>query len=399
MAMKKHRFSEETNIVHGMEHLPARTMDLVPPIHMTATFSFNDFDHGAGVFDASSKGYAYTRISNPTVDLLQEKIALLEGADASLAAASGMAAIASVAMTMAAPGDNFIACNSLYGGTFALFNNHLRKHNISPRFVSPLKANLMDRVDSLVDGNTRFMFIETPANPTLSIINIELWAYIADQHGIPLVVDNTFASFYLQKPLGLGAQIVVYSATKYLGGHGDIIGGMVVGKDKIIQRIKSEYMDHFGPCISPFNAWLVLRGLKTLAIRMDRHSSSAMKVAAWLESHPKLSRTYYPGLKSHPEHLLAKKQMKQFSGIIGFDLRGGAASARTMLNSVELCTLAVSLGDCETLIQHPASMTHSTYSREDLKEAGIDEGLVRLSIGLEDPDDIILDLEKALDAV
>jgi methionine-gamma-lyase len=399
MSTKKNRFSEETNIVHGIDHSHMTTSDLVAPIHMTSTFKFNDFDHGAGVFDGSQPGYVYTRIANPTVDDLQEKMALLEGGEAAIATASGMAAIAAIVMTLAAPGDNFVACNSVYGGTFALFNYHLRKFNIAPRFVAPVTSNAIDRVASLMDSNTRFMFVETPANPTLSIINIELWAYLADQHRIPLVVDNTFASPYLQKPLDLGAQLVIHSATKYLGGHGDIIGGMVVGKKNMIQRIRTEYMDHFGPAISPFNAWLILRGLKTLAIRMDRHSSTALKIAIWLANHPKISQIYYPGLESHPDHQVAQKQMKQFSGILGFDLKGGREAAKTLLNSVKLCTLAVSLGDCDTLIQHPASMTHSTYSETDLKAAGIDQGLVRLSLGLEHPDDIMDDLENALDAI
>lgn len=399
MSIKKNRFTEETNIVHGIDQSQISTLDLVAPIHMTSTFKFNDFDHGAGVFDGSHPGYAYTRISNPTVDLFQEKMSLLEGGEAAMATASGMAAIAAMAMTLAGPGDNFVACNSVYGGTFALFNDHLRKFNISPRFVAPMKTNVIDRVAALIDGNTRFLFVETPANPTLSIINIELWAYLADQYQIPLVVDNTFATPYLQKPLDLGAQLVVHSATKYLGGHGDIIGGIVVGEKSMIQRIKTEYMDHFGPAISPFNAWLILRGLKTLAIRMDRHSNTALKIAMGLVNHPRINQVYYPGLESHPDHRLAKKQMTQFSGILGFDLKGGRASARTLLNSVQLCTLAVSLGDCDTLIQHPASMTHSTYSGEDLKAAGIDQGLVRLSLGLEHPDDIMDDLEQALAAI
>ncbi|MCP4119019.1 MAG: aminotransferase class I/II-fold pyridoxal phosphate-dependent enzyme [Desulfobacteraceae bacterium] len=399
MATKKNRFSEETNIVHGIDNSHISTQDLVAPIHMTSTFKFNDFDQGAGVFDGSRQGYVYTRIANPTVDLLQEKMALLEGGEAAIATASGMAAIAAVTMTLAGPGDNFVACNSVYGGTFALFKDHLRKFNISPRFVSPVKTNTIDRVASLMDADTRFLFIETPANPTLSIINIELWATLADQHRIPLVVDNTFASPYLQKPLDMGAHLVIHSATKYLGGHGDIIAGMVIGDGAMIQRIRTEYMDHFGPAVSPFNAWLILRGLKTLAIRMDRHSSTALKVAMWLENHPKVSQVYYPGLGSHPDHLLAQKQMKQFSGILGFELKGGRAAARTLLNRVELCTLAVSLGDCDTLIQHPASMTHSTYSEADLRAAGIDQGLVRLSLGLEHPDDIMDDLETALAAI
>lgn len=396
--MTKHHSTakEETLIVHGISQCHTTSMDLVPPIHMTSTFKFTDQPHAQEVFAGTREGYLYSRISNPTVDQLQEKMALLEGTQDAIATASGMSAVASVVMSLARPGDNIIACNAVYGGTFALFHNHLADFNIETRFISPQASNDTANITPLIDEKTRLLYIETPANPTLDIIDIALWASLARTHGIPLVVDNTFASPWLQKPIKQGADIVVHSATKYLGGHGDIIGGIIAGEKAMTTRIREAYVNHFGPSMSPFNAWLVLRGIKTLAVRMERHCQSAMTIARWLDSHPHVSHVYYPGLPSHANHDIAVRQMKAFSGIMSFDIKGGIEAGKTMLNAVKLCTLAVSLGDCETLIQHPASMTHATYSPQDLKKAGISPGLIRLSVGLEHPDDIIADLDQAL---
>lgn len=393
------RFQEETLIIHGIRSCNTTSMDLVPPIHMTSTFTFRDHAHGAGVFTGAEEGYLYSRISNPTVLQLQEKMALLEGTEDAIATASGMAAASSVLMSFAHPGDNVVACNTLYGGTFALLHQHLAAFNIETRFLSPKETNDRDQIASLVDEKTRLFYIESPANPTLDIIDISLWASIARTSEIPLAVDNTFATTYLQKPVSLGADIVIHSATKYLGGHGDAIGGVIAASSEITSLIREAYFNHFGPCMSPFNAWLILRGLKTLAVRMNRHSKSAMKIARWLEGHAKIDKVYYPGLTSHTNHELAVRQMKLFSGIIAFELKRGIEAGKKMIDSVKLCTIAVSLGDCETLIQHPASMTHSTYSPEDLRKAGIGQGLIRLSVGLEDPRDIIADLDQALQAV
>jgi len=388
--------SMDTKIVHGTGSEHSTHMDLVAPIHMTSTFKLKNVEHGAGIFDGTEQGYTYTRISNPTIDLLQKKIAILEGGEAGIATSSGMAAIASTALTLAKPGDNFISCSTVYGGTFALFKHHLKNFNIQQRVIVPAAFSSKNRIEKLMDEKTRFLYLETPANPTLDVIDIEMWGSIARKHGKILIVDNTFATPYLQNPLQLGADIVVHSATKYLGGHGDIIGGIVVGTEKMIARIKKEYVQHFGPVISPFNAWLVLRGIKTLALRMERHSENALKIAAWLENHPKVKKVYYPGLISHPGHQIAKNQMKRFSGMLSFEVKGGIKAGKLIMNNVELCILAVSLGDCETLIQHPASMTHATYTREEREIAGISDGLVRLSVGLEHADDIIADLEQAL---
>ena len=392
--MKK--FAKDTDIVHGIHTSHSTSLDLVPPIHMTSTFKFRNADHGAGVFQGTDEGYAYTRVGNPTVDLLQEKIAVLEGGASAIATSSGMSAIASVCLGLAKPGDHIVSCATLYGGTFALFNRHLRDLNIHTRFISPSEAASSAQIQGQIQQNTKFLYIETPANPTLDVVDIAQWAGIAKGHGIPLVVDNTFASPYLQNPLKLGARIVVHSATKYLGGHGDIIGGMIVGSEKMMDQIMDEYVLHYGPIMSPFNAWLVLRGVKTLALRMERHSDSALKIAHWLAGHPKVANVHYPGLSSHAGYAIAQKQMKKFGGMIAFEVRGGTEAGKQVMDKVELCALAVSLGDCETLIQHPASMTHATYSREERAKAGISDGLIRISVGIENADDIIADIEQAM---
>lgn len=388
--------SPETEAVHGSSTPPLPTLDLVPPIHMTSTFRFRDVDHGAGLFDGSAEGYIYSRMGNPTVDLLQEKVARLEGAEDAVATASGMAAIAAVVMSLLAPGENLVAAATLYGGTFALFNSRLKRWGVTARFLPATRFDDPAAIAAAIDSQTRLLFIESPANPTLDIVDISLWAGIARHHGIPLIVDNTFASPLLQRPLALGAEAVVHSATKYLGGHGDIIGGIVAGSRTLTARIREDYTHLFGPCLSPFNAWLVLRGIKTLALRMHRHSESALTIARWLAGHPKVARVFYPGLASHPGHTIAKRQMRAFGGMVAFEITGGLAVGKRVMDRLRLCTLAVSLGDCETLIQHPASMTHATYSPAERQAAGISDGLIRLSVGLEAPQDIIADLDQAM---
>lgn len=392
-------FANATQIVHGVHAEHVDSMDLVPPLHLTATFRFRDADHGADLFAGREEGYIYSRVSNPSVDLLERKLAVLEGAEAGIAAASGMAACAAVALSMVEPGKNLVSCATLYGGTFALFSEHLKDLGIAARFIPPDQSNDRSRIEAACDADTRLMWMETPANPTLDVIDIALWADIARKRGIPLAVDNTFASPYLQRPLSMGASLAVHSATKYLNGHGDVVGGMVAGARDLIDRIRKHYMIHFGPVMSPFSAWLISRGIKTLAVRMTRHCDSARKIAAWLAGHPKVSAVHYPGLPRHPGHQLAAKQMRNFGGMIAFEVKGGFDAGKRAMNRVRLCILAVSLGDCETLIQHPASMTHATYSPEARKKAGIADGLIRLSVGLESADDIIADLDQALFAV
>jgi methionine-gamma-lyase len=396
MKQKRPMLAKETEIVHGVHADHVTSKDLVAPIHMTSAFRFENSDHGAALFSGARQGYIYSRISNPTVCLLEEKIALLEEGEAALAASSGMAAIASTVMTLAKPEDNFLSCTTVYGGTFAFFNQRLRQFQIEARFISPADARKPRSMEALIDSKTRFLFMETPANPTLDILDIGMWADIARNHRIPLVVDNTFATPYLQNPIAMGADLVIHSATKYLGGHADIIGGLVVGKKSVIDRIKEEYIHYFGPIMSPFNAWLFLRGIKTLALRMEKHCANALAVADFLNAHSEILKVYHPGLPSHPGHRIAKSQMKRFGAMMAFEVRGGIEAGKKVMDSVRLCTLAVSLGDCDTLIQHPATMTHSTYSKEERERAGITDGLIRLSVGIESADDIIADLSNAL---
>jgi methionine-gamma-lyase len=391
--MKKE--AKETQVVHGIHTGDTNTLDLVAPIHMTSAFEFKNAAHGAGLFSGKDDGYIYTRISNPTVSMFQAKMAILEGGEDAIATSSGMSAIASIALSLAKPGDNFISCTTVYGGTFALFTENLKALQIEARLISPALSDSKKAIESLVDKKTRFLYMETPANPTLDVIDIEMWACIARKHLIPLVVDNTFATAYLQNPLLIGADVVVHSATKYISGHADVIGGVIVGKKKMMDRIRAEYIHHLGPTMSPFNAWLFLRGIKTLAVRMERHCLNAMRVAEWLNSHPKVTKVYYPGLPSHPGHSIAKKQMKCFGGMIAFEVSGGIKAGQAVMDNVHICRLAVSLGDCDTLIQHPASMTHSTYTKEDRTAAGIPDGLIRISVGIEHADDIIKDLENS----
>lgn len=382
----------ETDVVHGGQHPDKETGALSPPIYQTSTFAFRDADHGARLFKGEEKGHIYTRISNPTIELLARKIAFLESAEAGLIFASGLAAIYNVVVNLVGSGLNVVSDDTIYGGTYTLFKNVLPKLGIKVVFVD---ASDVGQLTDAVNKETKLIFIETPANPTLKIIDIVKCAEIARNNNTPLCVDNTFATPYLQKPIAMGADIVVHSATKYFGGHGDIIGGVTVGKHEFIDKLWKDAKD-IGASISPFNAWLILRGLKTLAVRMERHCANAQKIAEFLIQNEKIEKTYYPGLKSHPGHDIASKQMRGFGGMVGFDVKGGKKAGKSLMNSVKLCILAVSLGDVDTLIEHPGSMTHSGYTEEELKECGINPGFVRLSVGLEHADDLIDDFKQAL---
>ncbi len=383
-----------TQMVHAGQKPDPLTGALSTPIYQTSTFVFDSAEQGAARFALEEPGYIYTRLGNPTQDQLEEKMAVLERGEAGLAVASGMTAIAAPLWTLCSAGDHIVAANTLYGCTFALLSHAMPKFGIEVTFVD---ATDPENVDKAMKSNTKAVYIETPANPTMTIMNIKALASIAHRHGAQLMVDNTFMSPYCQRPLELGADIVVHSATKYLNGHGDVIAGVIVGRKDFVTQVRLEGVkDITGGCISPFNAWLILRGLKTLGVRMDRHCSNAMQVAQHLAQHPKVEAVYYPGLETHPQYALAKQQMTSFGGIISFEIKGGVAAGRKVMNSVELCSLAVSLGDTETLIQHPASMTHSPVPPEERLKAGISDGLIRLSVGLEDVADIIADLDQAL---
>jgi methionine-gamma-lyase len=392
--LKKAKFA--TLCVHGSGGIDPATGAVSIPIYQSSTFAFESARAGAEIFSGEREGYVYTRIGNPTQDALEREIAFLENGEAALAFGSGMAAISSVILSLCNSGSNIVSSNTLYGGTHQLFMETFPRYNIEIREVDGTK---IDNFAKSIDGNTRGIYIETPANPTLAIIDIAGCAQIAHKHKIPLIVDNTFCTPYFQKPLDLGADIVVHSATKYIGGHGDTVAGLVVGKKDYISDLRGSILRDIGGIISPLNAWLLVRGLKTLAIRMQRHEENALDVAKYLTFHPKILKVWYPGLTTHPQHKRACEQMTGFGGIVSFEIKGGRKAGEKLMNSVRLFVLAVSLGDVDSLIEHPASMTHSTYSAEELEKLGVSEGFVRLSVGIEDRHDLINDLSQALKRV
>ncbi len=368
------------------------------PIYQSSTFIFESAEQGGKRFALEEPGYIYSRLGNPTTNSLEEKLALLEGAEAAVAFSSGMGAITSSIWPFVKEGDHIIAGRTLYGCTFAYLSHGISKFGVEVTFVDTTDpAN----VKAAMKENTKIVYLETPVNPTMELADIEEISKIAHEvEGCLVVVDNTFATPVIQKPLELGADIVVHSATKYLNGHGDIIAGIAAGSVELMTQVRLVGLkDMTGAVMSPNDAFLLMRGMKTLGVRMDRHCENAMKVAEFLEGHPAVEVVYYPGLKSFAQYDLAQKQMKKPGGMISFEVKGGVEGGRTVMNNVEICSLAVSLGDTETLIQHPASMTHSTYTKEELKEAGVPEGLIRLSVGLEDVEDIIEDLKQALDRI
>ena len=369
---------------------------LSTPIYQTSTFVFDSCEQGGRRFAGQEGGYIYTRLANPTVSVLENKIAALEGGEACLATASGMGAISSCLWTIAGAGKHIIADGTLYGCTFALRNHGVTRYGVEVDFID---TSDLDSLKAHLKENTVAVYLETPANPTLKITDISAVAQIAHAYNpeIKVVCDNTFASPALQNPLALGADVVVHSATKYLNGHGDVVAGFVVGKADFIGQVRMFGLkDMTGAVMDPFAAFLLLRGLKTLELRMARHCENARKIAAFLERHPAVEKVYYPGLENHVGHEVAARQMRDFGGMLSFEVKGGKAAGMKLVNSLQLITVAVSLGDAESLIEHPASMTHSTYSEEELADAGIAPGLIRLSAGLENAEDLIADLEQAM---
>ena len=371
---------------------------LSTPIYQTSTFVFDSTEQGGARFAGKEEGYIYSRLGNPTTTVAEEKIAALECGEAAAATSSGMGAISSALWTLLRAGDHVIADKILYGCTFALLCHGMTRYGVEVEF---LDTSDLEAVKKAMKKNTRVVYLETPANPNLKISDIEEIAKIAHTNEYTkVVVDNTFASPYLQKPLLLGADLVVHSATKYLNGHGDVIAGFVVGNKELITEVKLfGIKDMTGSVLGPMEAYLIIRGMKTLEVRMRKHCENALKVAEFLEAHDRVAEVYFPGLKSHPGHEIAAKQMDAFGGIMSFELKGGFEAGKILLNNLKLCSLAVSLGDTETLIQHPASMTHSPYTKEERMEAGITDGLVRLSVGLENIEDIIADLEYGLSKI
>ncbi|ATC34187.1 methionine gamma-lyase [Caulobacter vibrioides] len=368
---------------------------LTPPLHLTSTFAFESAEAGGEMFAGTREGHFYSRISNPTTDLLERRLASLEGAEAAVATASGMGAITATLWSFLRAGDEVITDQTLYGCTFAFLRDGLTRFGVTVKQVDMTRPEALAAV---ISEQTRIVYFETPANPNMRLVDIAAITRIAHGAGAKVVVDNTYATPCLTRPLALGADIVVHSATKYLGGHGDLVGGIAAGGVEDMARVRlCGVKDMTGAVMSPFTAFLVLRGLKTLSLRMARHSQSAQTVARWLEDHPAVEQVFYPGLQSFPQRDLAACQMASGGGMMAFELKGGHTAGVAMMNRLALIRRAVSLGDAETLIQHPASMTHSPYTPEERAAAGIGEGMVRLSVGLEDLADILADLEMALE--
>ena len=385
----------DTKLIHsgfkGDEH-----GSVVTPIYQTSTFSFLDADDGADKFAKKIPGYIYTRIGNPTISDLEVAMADLENGIGGIAVASGMAAVNLVYMGFLKSGDHVIASEAMYGPSRTVLEKFYTQYNVESSFTD---TGDIESIKKLIKPNTKLLYIETPTNPTMVITDLRSVSELAHEHGIVVAVDNTFSSPVLQKPLDLGADIVLHSITKFINGHADVVGGVVVAKTEDHYRKLRNLMILTGANMDPHQAFLTRRGLKTLSVRMERSEKNAMKVAEFLENNPKVLKVLYPGLKSHPQHELAKTQMSGYGALMGFELKGGLNAGKTMMNSVNLAILAVSLGGIETLIQHPASMTHASMRKEDRIEAGITDGLVRLSVGIENIEDILADLSQALEKV
>lgn len=387
-----------TDALHGSSMKDAYGA-LVTPIYNSSTFIFDSTAQGAARFALEEAGYIYGRIGNPTCAALEETMAKLEGGEAALVTASGMGAITATIWTCISAGEEIVADKTLYGCTFEFLAHHLSRFGVKVHFIEMTDEA---QLHAALNEKTRIVYLETPANPNLKITDIEKTAQIAHAYNpaIRVICDNTFCSPYLQKPLSLGADLVVHSATKYLNGHGDLLAGVVVGDLETITQIRLVGIkDMTGAVLAPNEAYLFHRGVQTLPVRMERHCASAMKIARYLESNDKVEAVFYPGLESHPGHEIAKKQMRAFGGMVSFIVKGGRERAAIVADSVKVATLAVSLGATQTLIEHPASMTHSPYSEEELEAAGIPAGLIRFSVGLEDPDDLIRDLQQAFEKV
>ena len=387
-----------TQAIHaGMEKNPFGA--LATPIFQTSTFVFDSCAQGGRRFAGEEGGYVYSRLGNPTTSTLERKVAALEHAEDAVAAASGMGAITAAIWTVCKAGDHIIADSILYGCTFSFLEHGMKRYGVDVSFID---TSNLDEVRAAIRPNTSLIYLETPANPTLKIEDIAAVCGIAHGEGrnITVMCDHTSASPYNQLPIELGCDVVVHSVTKYLNGHGDVIGGIVCGRKSFIDEVRSfGIKDMTGAVMGPFEAYLVLRGLKTMDVRMERHNANAQRVAEWLEGCDKVQKVYYPGLPSFEGHELARKQMSGFGGMLSFEIKGGRAAGAKLLDSLQMCSTAVSLGDAETLLEHPASMTHSPYTAEELEAAGISEGLVRVSVGLENVDDIIADLAQAFEQI
>ncbi len=381
-----------TRIIHAGQQADPATGAVSVPVYQTSTFAFADADEGAARF-GGAPGWKYTRLGNPTTAALERSVAILEGGCGGLGAASGMAAVNTVYLTFLSQGSHVVATDCLYGPSRTVLETEYARFGVEASFVDTSDA---DNVARALRPETRLVYIETPANPTLRITDIARCADLAHSAGVPLVVDNTFASPYLQNPLALGADVVVHSMTKFINGHTDVVAGMIVAKQEVVlARLRSVHVN-LGGTMDPHQSWLVLRGLKTLGLRMERAQANARALAYFLQRHAKVEWVNYPGLDSHPQNVLMRQQMRGPGAVVTFGVAGGLLGGKTLINGVRLATLAVSLGGVETLIEHPASMTHAGVPREERLAAGITDDLVRVAVGCEDYEDLERDLDQAL---
>lgn len=383
----------ETQAIHSGRINDEQFGSLATPLYQTSTFTFKNAQQGAKRFSGEEEGYIYTRLGNPTTRQLEMRLAAMEGTEDAAATSTGMGAVSAALLANLECGDHLIASKALYGCSFALINHQLTKFGITVTFVDMEDPS---NIEQAIKPNTKLVFLETPINPNLIVLDLEAICKITKKHNLLSIVDNTFLTPVLQQPIKFGADIIVHSATKYLNGHGDVVAGIVCSTSEMINHIKMTVLKDIGATISPHDAWLILRGLKTLPIRIERHCQNAQLIAEFLESHPMISQVYYPGLPSHSGHKYIGKQMKAAGGIIAFELKGDITTGELFINHMKLFSIAVSLGDAESLIQHPASMTHSPYSQEEREEAGISDSLIRISVGLEHVSDLITDLKEAL---
>lgn len=393
-AMKKHEHSFETKAIHGGYDSKQFLGSLSTPLFQSSTFTFDSAEQGEKRFTGEEEGLIYSRLGNPTVRAFEDRMAQLEGGEAGLAFGSGMAAVSAVLLALTKANDHILCSRGIYGCTYGLLSIMKEKYNISTDYCY---MNTEEEIRNQIKINTSCIYVETPINPTMELIDLELVVRVAKEYGIPVVVDNTFSSPYLQRPLEIGCDIVLHSATKYLSGHGDVIAGVIVGKKDVMDHISMTTRKDIGGIISPFDAWLLLRGVKTLPVRMDRHCLNAEKIVNLLKEHPSINRVYYPGDVDHPDHPIMLKQMKYGGGLISFEVKGTKKDAQQVLNHLKMIKNAVSLGDAESLMQHPATMTHSVVPEETRLKMGISDQLLRLSVGLEAWEDIWEDMKQALD--
>ena len=384
-----------SKLIHA-GHKPDATGSVTVPIYQTSTFAFRNAAHGAALFAGEEDGFIYTRIGNPTIRALEDSVAELENGCGGIATSSGMGAVCTVYLALLESGTHVVSTASVYGPSRGLMEEAFSHFGVQSTYVDTTDVI---QVEKALRSNTKVVYLETPANPTMQVTDIEQVSALAHAHGCLVVVDNTFASPYLQRPLDLGADVVLHSVTKFISGHADVVGGIIVAKDADIYKRLRKTMINSGCNMDPHQAFLVLRGLKTLGVRIERAQQSAIQIARWLETQPEVQAVRYIGLNSHPQHELCKRQMSGFGSMISFELKGGMKAGSMLMDHVRLATLAVSLGGVETLIEHPASMTHASISPANRREAGYSDGLVRYSVGIEDVEDLIADLRQALNAI